>query len=112
MAVYYATKAYVLSFSEALADEVRGTGVTVTALCPGPTRTGFQAEARMEGIRLLQSPLVMDADAVARAGYDGMRRGKTLVIPGLGNKLLAQSIRFTPRAVVTRIVRGLQAKSS
>lgn len=109
MAVYYATKAYVLSFSEALADELRGTGVTVTALCPGPTRTGFQAGARMEGVRLLKSPLVMDAATVARAGHDGLRCGKTIVIPGLANKLLAQSIRFTPRALVTRIVRKLQS---
>jgi short-subunit dehydrogenase len=111
MAVYYATKAYVLSFSEALANELQGTGVTVTTLCPGPTLTGFQSVARMEGVRLVKSPLVLDAAAVARAGYEGMRRGKTIVIPGLGNKLLAQSIRFTPRALVTRIVRALQEPS-
>jgi short-subunit dehydrogenase len=109
MAVYYATKAYVLSFSEALANELEGTGVTVTALCPGPTRTGFQAGAKMERSRLVRGPWVMDAARVARAGYDGMRRGKTLVIPGLANRLLAQSVRFTPRKLVTRIVRGMQS---
>jgi hypothetical protein len=111
MAVYYATKAYVLSFSEALANELQGTGVTVTALCPGPTRTGFQAGAKMEESRLVRGPWVMDAARVARVGYDGLRRGKTLVIPGLANRLLAQSIRFTPRKLVTRIVRSMQERA-
>jgi len=110
MAAYYATKAYVLSLSEALANELEATGVTVTALCPGPTKTGFQAGAKMEASRLVRGPWVMDAARVARAGYDGMRRGKTIVIPGLANKLLAQSVRFTPRRMVTRIVRQMQAK--
>ena len=112
MAVYYATKAYVLHFSEALANELQGTGVTVTALCPGPTKTGFQAGAKMEESRLARGPWVMDAARVARAGYDGVRRGKGIVIPGLVNRLLAQSTRFTPRALVTRIVRGMQEKAS
>ena len=111
MAVYYASKAYVLSFSEALAEELRGSGVTVTALCPGPTATGFQARADMLDSRLFSGPLkVMDAATVARAGYEGFRAGRRIVIPGVRNKLVAQSVRFTPRALVTRIVRALQAK--
>jgi uncharacterized protein len=111
MAVYYATKAYVLSFSEALAEEMRGTGVTVTALCPGPTATGFQARADMLDSGLFTGPLkVMDAAAVARAGYEGFRAGKRIVIPGLINKLAVQSIRVSPRALAARIVRGMQAK--
>ena len=108
MAVYYATKAYVLSLSEALANELEGSGVSVTVLCPGPTRTGFQAAAKMKRSRLLDGRRMMDAAAVARAGYEGMRRGRTVVIPGLANRLLAQSIRVAPRKTVTRIVRRLQ----
>jgi short-subunit dehydrogenase len=108
MAVYYATKAYVLSFSEALANELAGSGVTVTALCPGPTETEFQKDAGLEETRLFQSPLLMDASSVARAGFDGMRKGKRVVIPGLGNKLLVQAERFTPRRLVTAIARKIQ----
>jgi len=110
MAVYYATKAYVLSFSEALAEELRGSGVTVTALCPGPTRSGFQVRAAMEDSGLFKFLKVMDATAVARAGYDGFRNGKRIVIPGLLNKLGTQSIRLTPRALATRVVKGMQAR--
>ena len=107
MAVYYATKAYVLSFSEALANELRGSGVTVTALCPGPTATAFQQRAGAEQSRLFNGGM-MDAARVARAGYDGMRRGRTVVIPGLRNRLLAFSIRLAPRTLVTRVVRWIQ----
>ena len=109
MAVYYATKAYVLSFSEALANETSGSGVTVTALCPGPTATGFQKRAGMEGTRLFGGG-VMDSAAVAREGYEGMMRGARIVIPGLRNRLLAQAVRFTPRRVVTQIARSLQER--
>ena len=110
MAVYYATKAYVLSFSEALANELDGTGVTVTALCPGPTITEFQKTAGLEQTRLFTGPLVMDAAAAARAGYEGMKRGKRIVIPGLPNKLLVQAVRVTPRRLVTAIARRIQEK--
>jgi short-subunit dehydrogenase len=110
MAVYYASKAYVLSFSEALTNELLGTGVTVTCLCPGPTRTEFQARARMEGVRLISDRHLMAAAPVARAGYEGMLRGKTLVIPGMRNRVLAQAVRFTPRKLVTRITRRLQER--
>ena len=107
MAVYYATKAYVLSLSEALAEELRGSGVTVTALAPGPTVTEFQDEADLEGSLLFKlGP--MAAGPVARAGYRGFRRGKVLVVPGLGNKVLAFSHRLFPRWTVRRVVRKLQ----
>jgi uncharacterized protein len=108
MAVYYATKAYVLSLSEALANELEGSGVTMTCLCPGPTSTGFQAAAKMGRSRLFKGGKVMDAATVARLGYEGMRKGTTIVIPGLRNRLLAQSIRITPRKTVTGIVRRMQ----
>jgi len=107
LAVYYATKAYVLSFSEAVAEEVRGTGVTVTALCPGPTHTGFAAEARMEGTLLFRAGRVMDAATVARVGYRGMMRGKRLVIPGVLNQVVATVAQRSPRALVLRLVRQL-----
>ncbi|MFQ5889032.1 MAG: SDR family NAD(P)-dependent oxidoreductase [Gemmatimonadota bacterium] len=112
MAVYYATKAYVLSFSEALGEELRGTGVTVTALCPGPTATGFQKRADMEGSRLVAGTFlkVMDPAVVAEIGYEAMMRGERLVVPGLANRLLAGSVRFTPRPAVTRLVRALMER--
>jgi len=110
MAVYYASKAYVLWFSEALAEELRGTGVTVTALCPGPTESGFQARANLEESRLVKGKRLMGAASVAQAGYDGFRRGRQVVVPGFRNRLLAQSIRFTPRQLVTRIVHTMQER--
>jgi uncharacterized protein len=108
MAVYYATKAYVLSFSEALANELSGTGVTVTALCPGPTITEFQKTAGVEKTALFTGPLVMDAAAVARAGYRGMLRGQRLVIPGIANNVLVQALRVSPRRLATAIIRRIQ----
>lgn len=106
MAIYYATKAYVLSFSEALANELRGTAVSVTALCPGPTRTAFQQRAHMTQSRLA-SGRIMDAATVARIGYRGLFQRKTIVIPGLGNALLTLAVRAVPRGLVTRTVRRL-----
>ena len=96
MAVYYATKAYVLSFTEALAEEVMGTGVRVTCLAPGPTATEFAAAANVEN-KLLFRLGTVDARTVARAGYRGFRRGRLLVIPGPSNKLGALAVRFVPR---------------
>src|SRR6266566_7342818 len=110
MAVYYATKAFVLSFTEAIANELAGTGVTVTCLCPGPTPTGFQARARMEGSQLLRAGLMLDAATVARIGYEGMLRGKTIVIPGLKNRLIVQAVRLSPRGFVTRMVRRIMER--
>ncbi|MBT8462820.1 MAG: SDR family oxidoreductase [Gemmatimonadetes bacterium] len=109
MAVYFATKAYVLSFSEALAEELRDTGVTVTALCPGPTVTGFQKRAGMEHSPIGGRMVTADAASVARAGYAGMMKGKRLVIPGLFNRLGTMSPRFFPRALATRIVARMTA---
>ena len=107
MAVYYASKAYVLSFSEALANECEGTGVTVTALCPGPTETGFVAAAGMEKSKLFEAN-VMDARTVAEAGYRGMLDGRAVVIPGFRNSLMARAVGFAPRGLVTKIVRRVQ----
>ncbi len=111
MAVYYATKAYVLSFSEALASELQGSGVTVTALCPGLTRTAFQQRAGIERTKLVRGR-PMEADAVARIGYRALMRGTLVVVPGLGNRLLILAVRFVPRRMVTAIVRGLNANRS
>jgi short-subunit dehydrogenase len=104
MAVYYASKAYVLSFSEALREELRGTGVGVTALCPGVTRTGFQARARMEDSKLVRRGM-MDSATVARAAYRGLQQNRALVIPGFSNRLQAVVPRFLPRALAPGIVR-------
>jgi short-subunit dehydrogenase len=108
MAIYYATKAFVLSFSEAIGNELEGTGVTVTALCPGPTATGFQARTKLENSRLFKRMKVMDARTVAEAGYRALMAGKPVVIPGLTNKLMALSVRFSPRSIVTKIARRMQ----
>ena len=110
MAVYYATKAYVLSFSEALANELAGTGVTVTTLCPGPTLTDFQRRAGVSETPLFRGPLTMDAATVARAGYRAMLRGDGLVVPGIGNNVLMQALRITPRRLATAIARRIQEK--
>ena len=110
MAVYYATKAYVLSFSEAIAEELTGSGVTVTALCPGPTATGFAEAAEATNRRLFKLKTPMSSMEVARAGYAGLMRGQRIVIPGLANKFLAQSVRFAPRRLATKITRALQEK--
>jgi uncharacterized protein len=107
MAVYYATKAYVLSFSEALADELRRSGVTLTCFCPGATNTNFAKRARTEGSRLFKQFGAMDATTVARDGYRGLMAGKTLVISGTRNWLVAESVRFAPRRVVTAISRWI-----
>jgi uncharacterized protein len=111
MAVYYATKAYVISFSEALANELSGTGVTVTCLCPGATDTGFQGRAGVADTMLFKTLRPMDAKAVARDGYRGMMAGKTLVISGFRNWLLAESLRFSPRKLVTAISRKVLDKA-
>lgn len=109
MAVYYATKAYVLSFSEAIAEETRGTGVTVTALCPGPTRSGFQAAAEMELSPLVANKKLPTSAEVAAFGVKAMRKGDAVAIPGVLNKIMASGVRFTPRPVMRRIVHKLQA---
>lgn len=109
MAVYYATKAYVLSFSEAIAKELEGTGVTVSALCPGPTKSGFQERADMQDARLVQSGL-MSAQKVAERGYKGLIKGERVVIPGFQNKLGALAVRFSPRNMATNVVMNMQKR--
>lgn len=103
MATYYASKAFVVSLSEALSYELRGTGVTVTAHCPGATATEFAARAGNDKSRLFQRPGVASADAVAKDAYDACMAGKTLAIHGFLNALLVQSLRFSPRAAVRGI---------
>jgi short-subunit dehydrogenase len=110
MAVYYATKAYVLSFSEALANELRGSGVTVTCFCPGATNTGFAKRAGNEGSRLFKQIGGMNAETVARDGYRGLMKGKTVVISGTHNWLVAESVRFAPRKMVTAVSRWIAEK--
>lgn len=111
MAVYYATKAYVISFSEALAEELENSGVTVTVLCPGATRTEFQERAGLDlEARGFKSPWVADAARVARAGYDGMVRGKRVVIPGVFNKVMVAATRVASRALLAKAVRRVQEK--
>ena len=111
MSVYYASKAFVVSFSEALSNEVAGSGVQVTALCPGPTRTEFQARAGIGETRMM-SGRIMDARTAALAGCRGLAEGRALVIPGFRNKLLATVARWMPRSVVLRAVRHIQEHRS
>lgn len=112
MAVYYASKAYVLSFSEAIAEELRGTGVTVTCLCPGATTTNFASRAGMDTSRVFRSRLVMSADAVAWAGYRGLLRGEAVVIPGVANRLGALGLRFVPHRLALPLIRRFQKPRS
>lgn len=109
MSVYYASKAYVLSFSEGLNEELRGTGVSATALCPGPTRTGFQERAAMQRSRLLAVTPLQDAASVARAGYTGLMRGQAVVLPDFVARLQALMPRFVPRRWMPALVRRAQA---
>ncbi len=110
MAVYYASKAYVLSFSEALARELKGSGVTVTTLCPGPTDTSFATAAGL-GKSLMHRMLPPATSAeVAKAGYKAMMKGKTIEIPGFMNKLTALTPRFTPRSIVRDMIYGIHKK--
>ena len=112
MSVYYASKAYLLSFSEALAEEMMGTGVTITCLCPGPVKTNFQRRAYLEGTSMVKSPLTVDVRVVARMGYEGMKQGKRIVIPGWKNLVGVQMLRISPRGMVTKVVRKLQEKKN
>lgn len=108
MAVYYATKAYVLSFSEALANELKGTGVSASVLCPGPTRSDFWSSSDMTEVEMFKIGM-MESAPVAKLGYEGLMKGKVLLIPGSMNKFLQFGTRLLPRTWVTAIVRYLQA---
>jgi short-subunit dehydrogenase len=111
MAVYYATKAYVLSFTEALAQELKGTGLTATALCPGPVATGFQARAEFDAsMRLTKIMKPRSADFVAAAALRGFNAGKSVVIPGLMEAVMARGAPFTPRPLLLAAVEKLQRK--
>jgi uncharacterized protein len=109
MAVYYATKAYVISFSAAIAEELRNSGVTVTALCPGATRTEFQERAGLDlEARAFRGPWVADAASVARVGYQGMLRGKRLLVPGVFNKMMVAAARVASPVLLAKAVRRVQ----
>jgi short-subunit dehydrogenase len=105
MAIYFASKSFVLSFSEAIASELEETSVTVTAFCPGPTASGFQEKARMFESAMVKGRQLPSAELVARKGYRAMQRGQRVYIPGVKNWLLSQSQRFGPRNLVTRIAK-------
>lgn len=107
MAVYYATKSFVLSFSEAIASELEDTGVTVTALCPGPTASGFQDKADLGNSALVKGKKLPTSEEVAALGYRAMQRGQRVYIPGFMNWAMAQSMRITPRNLATKVVKAL-----
>jgi uncharacterized protein len=110
MAVYYATKHYVLAFSEAINNEMSDFGVTVTALCPGPTESGFQDGADLHESKLVKGKKLPTSKEVAEYGYKAMMRGKAVAIHGVMNYLLANSVRFTPRNMVVKLVRFMSEK--
>jgi short-subunit dehydrogenase len=110
MSVYYATKAYVLHFSEALANELKDDGITVTTLCPGPTESGFQALAAMEESKIVKGKKMATSKEVAEYGFQAMMKGEQVAIHGFMNKLMVNSIRITPRSLALKIVRQMQDK--
>ncbi len=109
MAVYYASKAFVLSFSEALWKEAEGTGVRVSCLCPGPTASNFRARAGTGKTRLSQSGAPMSSQEVAELGYRGWQRNRRVVVTGARNKVLAALVRFLPKRMALGIVHRLQS---
>jgi len=111
MAVYAATKAYVLSFSEALANELADKGVRVTALCPGATESGFQAAAAMEESALFSGKKIPTSEEVAIYGYEAMLQAKTVAIHGWMNWLMVNTVRFAPRSIVVKIARKIIDKA-
>ncbi len=110
MAVYYATKSYVLNFSEALANELKDKKINVTTLCPGPTETNFQERANLENSRLMKSKKikVMNAATVAKEGYDSLKEGKNIVIPGTTNKILAFGAKLLPKTFAAKLAYNAQ----
>ncbi len=108
MAGYYASKAYVLSLSEAIANEIKGSGVSVTTLCPGPTQTGFQSAASVKPVKLFSSKKLPTAKDVAEYGYQAMLAGKTIAVHGMKNKILVFLVRFLPRSITTHLVKKMQ----
>jgi len=112
MAVYFASKAYVTSFTDALHEELRGSGVTATALCPGPVRTDFQNRSGMNRLRIVKFARMQTAEYVAQAGWDGFKRGSRVVIPGALNEFLAYASRITPRVITLPAVRFFQSPAA
>ena len=110
MSVYYATKAYVLSFSEGLYEELKGTGVSTTALCPGPTESGFQKVAQMSDVPILNAMRIPTSKEVAEYGYDALMKNQAVAIHGVLNNVLARSTGFVPRSVIRKMMMKLQAK--
>lgn len=102
MSVYYASKAFLLSFSQAIDYELKPNGITVTTLCPGPTESEFKARAGSQRSRLFEA-FVMDAEPVARVGYDAMMKGKAVAVPGARNKAIAAGVRFVPRPLLAKL---------
>ncbi|HEY2533909.1 MAG TPA: SDR family oxidoreductase [Xanthobacteraceae bacterium] len=113
MAVYYATKSYVLSFGRAIGHELHGTGVTITTLCPGPTTSEFAEVANMQDVALFEGPVpVMTAAEVARQGYAALKAGRPQIITGAINRIVAISSRFTPTAILLTIAARLNRPGS
>ncbi|MFQ6609412.1 MAG: SDR family NAD(P)-dependent oxidoreductase [Fidelibacterota bacterium] len=110
MSVYYATKAFVESFTEAISEECSGTGVTITSLCPGPTISGFQEAAGIEHIRLFKGRGIPSSKLVAEYGFKAMMTGKRVAIYGWMNRVMTFSVRFTPRRLLTKVVKWLQSE--
>lgn len=110
MSVYYATKAYVLSFSEAIAEELSDSGVTVSALCPGPTESGFQEVANLEGSKMLKGRKLSTSKDVAEYAYSALLSGKRVAVHGLKNKMLSQAVRFFPKKSITKMVKKMSEK--
>jgi short-subunit dehydrogenase len=110
MAVYYATKAFIVSFTEALSKEAEGTGVTVSTVCPGPVETEFQKHAGMANMHLLKNIFMMDARSVAEYAYAGLMKGKRMIIPGMLNKLVSFCIRFLPKRLLLSTVLSLHKR--
>jgi len=111
MSIYYATKSFVLHFSEAIANEVKDKGITVTALCPGATKSGFEEAADLGESKLFKGKKLPSSKVVAIYGYKAMMKGKVVAIHGLMNKIMAGSVRFTPRALVIKVTRMIQDKA-
>jgi hypothetical protein len=110
MAVYYATKNYVLAFSDALHEELKGTGVTVTTVCPGPVETGFQHRAGIGNTRAMAGGGLKPMDVAIQA-MDAFRRGERMVIPGAMNKVIAYSMRGAPRRMILPLIKRVMARA-
>lgn len=108
MAVYYASKAYVKSFSEAIANELKDTGVTVTALCPGLTKTGFQENVGGEKTRMARMNLLASSESVAKYAYKAMYEGKEVAVPGIINNSIAMTSRIIPAKIKSSVIRMIQ----